>query len=198
MRCSRFGGKLRIWENFSGLCYKLSTPVPPGSGSVTSCHAAEEAAAMWPPHGDRLLGVTNTCQTCSHPKMEINDPRFALAPFTWGEPYPHQPAYCSLSRPEHGPTGVPGSGKGTGVGTAHPERLQVTWARCHTYSAGTKPMLGVGSLWSCWKEASSLCLLELEKRPSAGSAQRRESGGLLGQTTGLALAPKWTSAKGDF
>lgn len=171
-------GKYCSWRTFQGSAInsaRLSHQVQPALGSVTSYNAAEEATAMCPPHGDRLLGVTNTCQTCSRPKIEINNSCFALVPFTWGEPYTHRPACCSLPWPKHHLTDIPGSGKSTGQGTAHPERLPVTCTPCHTYGVRTKLMLGVGSLWSCWKQASSPCLLELEKCPSAGSTQLSES-----------------------
>lgn len=75
---------------------------------------------MCPPHRNRLLGVTNICQTCSHPKMEISSPHVASVPFTWGEPYVHQPACCSLPWPKRCLTNIPGLGKSTGPGTAWP------------------------------------------------------------------------------
>jgi len=69
----------------------------------------------------------------------------------------------------------PWLGEEQGPGTAHPERLRETCARCHTHGARTEPSFGAGRLWSCWKEASSPRLLELEKRPSAGSTQVSQS-----------------------
>lgn len=114
-------GKYYSWRNFQGPAInsaRLSHQVQPALGSVTSYNAAEEATAMCPSHGDRLLGVTNTCQTCSRPKIEINNSCFALVPFTWGEPYMHRPACCSLPWPKHHLTDIPGLGKSTGHGTA--------------------------------------------------------------------------------
>lgn len=142
---SSIWGKALLMENSPGLCYKLSTPVPPGSASSGQSHLSD----LQPSHNGNKPPMF--CMVALHLRWTLHAPPVPLL-FVLAKVPPQR---CPWAGEEHSTPWMPLSGI----------------PLCHTHAVRTKPTLDVGRSWSCWKKANIPLLLKLKKCPSTGSTQ---------------------------